>query len=112
MPSDAFKRAARRAIDRPFFLAGALHTYQEENGLSDTELADFLGCRPEDLPRLALCRQPVESSFLKDVTHLASRFGLNGGRLAALIRDIEVSEEFQVGSGPTAMAARDREDNA
>lgn len=112
MPSDAFERAARRAVDRPFFLAGALHTYQEENGLSDTELADFLGCSPAHLPRLALCRHPVESSFLKDVTHLANRFGLNGGRLAALIRDVEVFEGFRAGSGPTAMAARDREDNA
>jgi len=110
MPS-AFKRAARRAIDRPFFLAGALQIYQEENGLSETELADFLGCSPEDLPCLALCRQPVGPSFLNDVTHLASRFGLNGGRLAALIRDIEVTEGFRAGSGPTAMAARDREDN-
>lgn len=109
VPSDAVRRASRRAVEEPFFLAGALESYKEENDLDDAGLAAFLGCGPDDLPRLALCRRPREATFPQDVAHLARRFSLDGARLAQLVREVEVLEEFRGDEAAISMAARDRD---
>ena len=109
-PSDSLKRISERAAWEPFFLAGALMSYKDENGLDDAALAAYLGCAVDDLPRLSLCRRPSEGAFMKDISHLATRFRLNGGRLAALIRHVEVLEDLRATGVPASMAARDRED--
>jgi len=54
-PLDAL--AARVSAD-PFFLGSALAAYQRRHGLDDDGLAAVLGCAPDVLTQLRLCRRP------------------------------------------------------
>lgn len=116
-PSEAFSRAARRASQQPFFLASVFQSYQTFNHISDTALAELLGCKEYDLPRLALCRRPAAhtATFAGDVDHLAMRFQINAEQLAAIIRQIDALEAIRghlsVREQPSGMlrAARDRD---
>lgn len=117
-PSPALVYAAQRAAQRSFFLASALHQYQDLHQLDEQGLARDLGCAAEDLPRLALCRRPVGTSatFLDDVEQLTRRFHLKDGRLLALIRQVEALEALQTHMARASQresllqAARDREE--
>jgi hypothetical protein len=118
--SDALARAARRAEQQPFFLAGVLAAYQSANHLDDAGLADLLGCEISDLVSLALCRRPAADSaqFGADIDHLARRFRLRGDRLVTIIRQVDalaaLKQQLQV-DGPRAgmlRAARDRDEQA
>jgi hypothetical protein len=42
----------------PFFLGSALAAYQRRHGLDDDGLAAVLGCAPDVLTQLRLCRRP------------------------------------------------------
>lgn len=112
-------RAAERARDDPFFLAGILETYRTMNKMSLEALTAFLGCAPDDVVRLALCRRPLSgsSTFLKDVDHLAQRFAFPGERLIAIIREVEAMQAFRdhfakAQDRNLLMAARDRDDDS
>jgi hypothetical protein len=50
--------AARRAQDKPAYVALALSRYQTHHALTDEALAERLGCDSLTLPRLALCLAP------------------------------------------------------
>lgn len=107
----ALRRAAERAQSDPFFLAGLLQRYREEELLDESALADFLGCRPEDLPRLALCRRPGDgAAFRRDISILAQRFRLHERALIRLVRVAESLEGMANEGG--LLAARDRESAA
>ena len=84
-------RAAERARLRPFFMASVLAAYCRMHDLSDDALARLLGCSPDDVVRLALCRRPIAQSptFLSDIDHLARRFAIPGERLIQIIRDVD-----------------------
>jgi hypothetical protein len=49
---------AERASQDPFFLGSLLAAHQRRHGLDDGALAAALGCAPEVLVRLRLCRRP------------------------------------------------------
>jgi hypothetical protein len=111
--------AAERAAGRAFYLASVLLPYAEVEGLDEAALAERLGCRPADLPRLLLCRRPRPEppAFGADVERIAAAFGLSALRLAEVVRladalralgDAEASGEA---TGWLA-AARDREADA
>lgn len=114
--SEALARAAQRAEQQPFFLASVLAAYRATHQLDDASLADLLGCAPDDLVRLALCRRPAPESarFSAEVDHLARRFGLHGDRLAAIIRQVDaltaLAQHLQTAAPATGLlrAARDR----
>lgn len=121
-PSKTLRRAAQRAIENDFFLAGILHEYQHANHLNDDALAQFLGCKSNDIPRLALCRRPFphQEAFLSDLEHLSQRFHLNVDRLATIIRQVDtlriLREHHASAKGlnnPQGLlqAARDRDDD-
>ena len=109
------RRAAARAAGRAFFLASALLPYAEIEGLDDAALAEWLGCRPDDLPRLLLCRRPRPEppAFRADVERIAEAFGLSAPTLAEVVRQADALQALReagpsVGRGWLA-AARDRE---
>lgn len=111
------KRAAERASKRTFFVAAALSAYQELEKISDTELAAYLGCSKELLPKLALCRKPerVSTTFQSDVREIAAYAGVDQRQFAKLLRVVESLPIFQnaltaSGSG-LLVAARDRHDH-
>jgi hypothetical protein len=68
-------------------VAHALAGYRRCNGLDARALAAWLGCEPESLPSLALCRRPVATlpSFQADVERLARVAGCDPTRLEELL---------------------------
>jgi len=89
--SDILRHAARRASHHRFFLAADLEEFRSHRGMGEEELASFLGCGPELLPKVALCRRPDPTSprFRLDVHRVAQAFGLAPDRLAAVIREVD-----------------------
>jgi hypothetical protein len=81
--------AARRAQERPAYVAWALARVQVREGLSDDALAARLGIATVDLPRLALCLRPRPDQWDEDLAQIASRFGLAPAPLAALLHAVE-----------------------
>ena len=112
--------AARRAADRPFFLASVLREYQELHGMDDDALARELNCTPVDLPRLGLCRcpgidtpGPNPAAYRADIDRIAARFGLAPISLARIIREVDTVRKLRATDAPRDagrfLAARDRE---
>jgi hypothetical protein len=113
--SERISALARRVAGDPFFLASTLEIYRVSENLSDRELATHLGCREENLPLVALCRQPrrMPPHFRQDVDRIAARFSLNGGVLAQVVRhaDTLAGMRRQTTRDPgLLLAARVRED--
>lgn len=116
--ADMQRRAMQRAAGRPYFLASALATYRELHGIDDAALAAALGCTPDALPHLGLCRRPdpAASDFRTAVQQIADYAGITPFPLAALLRDVQVAEAMLDGAPPGAsseghdmlLAARDR----
>lgn len=117
-PSDALLRAAQRAAEQPFFLASVFAAYQQANRLDNADMAALLGCEPDDLTRLALCRRPAaeEGQFLADIDHLARRFRLQGDQLIMIIRQVDalaaIRQQLHISHSGTGMlrAARDHKE--
>ena len=111
------RRAASQASQVPFFLAGDLEAFRIRRNMGDGDLAYFLNCKSEDLPRLGLCRRldPDSGTFRSDVDRVADAFRVQAERLAQIIREREVLDAIgkvpprveQTTSEGLLMAARD-----
>lgn len=103
---------ARLAAARPSLMSSLMQLYREREGMDDQEMAAFLECNAEALPRLALCRRPRQApNFRGDIEAIAARTGANSTRLAQLVRAAETLEALGESRGEatnsTLMAARD-----
>jgi hypothetical protein len=112
--SKSLQALARRVESDPFFLAGLLAEFARGEGLDDVGLAAAVGCRPEDLTGVRLCRapRPGPRGFREDVDHIAARFGLDPDRLAVAVRRGEAVRRLRSGApgaGGFLTAARDGE---
>lgn len=111
--SERIAALARRVEDDPFFLAAALATYARAEGLSDQQLAARLGCAPEQLSAVRLCRAPRGSAgeFQRDVERIAERFHVDGTIIAEAVRMAGALRALRQVPQQSAflMAARDRE---
>lgn len=89
--SSLLRYAASRAASNRFFLAGCLAEFSRLHGAGEDELARFLSCSRNALPRLALCRRPDPESprFRTDVERIAAACDVQAIRLAQLIREVE-----------------------
>lgn len=81
------KYMAKRAVSRPYFLAGAIQTYQEANQLDRVALAGWLNLTEGRLTRLELCGVPdaTEPGHSKDVSDIAGRFGIDVAKLETIL---------------------------
>jgi hypothetical protein len=112
--SEPLDALARKVQGDPFFLASLLTLYARSDDLDDTGLAAALGCPPERLSGLRLCRapRPDPAGFREDVAGIAAEFGLDPDRLAeAVMRGRAIRE---IGAAPAGgrgflMAARDEQ---
>ena len=108
------RRAAQRAAERGGYMESLLQDYRVSRHMSDEELAAYLRCPIERLPLLGLCGQPRAESFAPDVRKIAAFARADTGRLAQLIRAIEMDERLATrvreDASGYAAAARDRED--
>jgi hypothetical protein len=109
-------RLVQLAQERPTLLAGPLQLYKEQEGLDDQQLAAMLGCEPEAIPRLALCKRPRPAlHFREDVERIATFIHADMLQLAMLIRALESREALSHRHGtarPSLLAARDHDESA
>ena len=111
-------RLALLARARPNLLAGSLARYQEQEGLSDSQLAARLGCEVEALARLALCERPRPAPyFAGDAERIAGYIHADLKGLVQVLRAIEVREalsgraDAKRAVGPALLAARDYDED-
>lgn len=105
-------RIAERANQRPYFFGWWLARYARGEELDEAGLAEALGCGPEQLPKLRLCRAPRPDTFREDVTRICELAGLEPARVAEVARRAAVLVKLEAPQGadeaaPTLMAARD-----
>ena len=113
--SNPLEALARRVESDPFFLAEVLARYARAERLDDLGLAEALGCTPETLTMLRLCRAPRTEApgFGEDVDCIAGRVGLDADRLAEVVRHGQALEHMAgpAASRGTLLAARDAEED-
>ena len=112
--------AARRARSWDSYVASDLAAFQERHGLSEAQLANWLGGTTRALTNLALCRRPQAGgpSFRTDVERIALHVGVQGEALARLLRETDAIAALRSApadaSAPSdhgsLMDARDRQD--
>lgn len=111
----SLNRLALLAQKRSGLLAGPLALYQEQEGLTDQQLADRLRCDVQALPKLALCERPRQAShFREDVERIAQYIDADMIQLAKVLRAVESRETLRQGThtiAPTLLAARDHQDD-
>jgi hypothetical protein len=95
----------------PFFLAGLLAAFARSEELDDVALAARLGCAPDQLPRLRLCRAPHDdpAQMRRDVARLADHFGISEPALRQAVLRGRVVLRLRQGGEGILLAARDRE---
>lgn len=111
---DAVSQLARMAAsveDDRFFVASALAVYRDDMRLGADDLAAYLGCAADALPRLALCRRPREDSpvYRDEIERIAAFVGATPARLANIMRHADLAQRRDHSSTRGGlMAARDR----
>lgn len=102
---------AQRLGEDAFFLAHALGRFAHSESLDDAGLATALGCSPETLTMLRLCRSPRHDSFKADIDSIAARFQVDAGILADAVRRGQAIAVMQARqpeqTGGMLLAARD-----
>jgi hypothetical protein len=112
--SGALEALARRVEGDPDYLAYLLRLYADAERLDDPGLTAALGCRPEDLTRLRLCRAPRSDAAgpRADVARIAEHFRLDEVRLLSVVRRaaaLRALAAAEPGSRGMLLAARDEE---
>jgi len=103
---------ARRLERDPFFLACPLRVFAASADLEDMQLAAKLGCSPDDLDRLRLCRAPAgePKEFQREIQLIADHFHLDADALMSAVRMGQALFRMaEHPGGPTLLAARDHE---
>ena len=112
--SERLAALAQRVESDAFFLAEALAAYARAEKLSDDQLAQRLGCVPDQLDAVRLCRRPRSSAreFQHDVDQIAAVFQIDATVLAEVVRRADSLRAFRRVADTRAgylMAARDLE---
>jgi hypothetical protein len=88
----ALEALAARASRDPFFLGSLLAEHQRRHNLDDEALAAALGCTPEVLARLRLCRRPGAAppsrTAEEDVAKIARHFGIDPAPLRRVVEEV------------------------
>lgn len=105
MTKDMLLKMSRLASNDPFYLGWHLARYSEMKGLDIAEVGKELGCLPETLNSISLCRAPRSEPphFQRDIERVADRFQVRADRLMGIVRYVQIApDEFML------LAARDR----
>lgn len=106
MPLDpaSLAHVARRLRDRTPFMAWVFSRYAEIERLGLPQVARTLGASEEAFLRLHLCLRPRAEHFADDVKDLAAFAEIDAGKLAAVVRRVEVVDAM--GASPAVDASR------
>ena len=104
MTGDMTRKMVSLASRDSFYLGWHLASYAEITDMSMEEVGMELGCLPETVDSISLCRAPrSEPQFREDVEAVADRFQVRADKLAHILRYVQVSSDADV-----LLAARDR----
>ncbi len=106
MTHDILLKISSLACQDSFYLGWYLARYSEFKEMSMTEVSRELGCLPDTMSSMALCRAPRldPPHFRDDVERVAERFQIPADRLTGIIRHVQVASLESV-----LLAARDRD---
>ena len=95
MTGDMTRKMASRASGDPFYLGWHLVRYAEMRGMSMGEIAMELGCLPETIDSISLCRAPRAEPphFQDDIERVAERFQVRADRLLGIVRYAQMASE-------------------
>ena len=104
MTGETMRKFSSMASRDSFYLGWHLARYTEMKDMSMEELGIVLGCPPETVNSIALCRSPRPESphFRTDIERVAGRFQVKADRLMGIVRYVQVASEES-----TLLAARD-----
>lgn len=82
-------KLAKLAEQRDSFLAKPLVRYAAAHSLTDAALAGALGCPPEKLSALKLCKLPRREHRTADIRRIAGYVGCDAEVLARVLTEVE-----------------------
>ncbi len=88
-------KASARVQECSWSLGSIFERYCDLEHRSLGQLAEELDCTPETISWMTLCRQPAPGRFAEDVESIASRFSVSAGRLAGIIRRVQVLDALR-----------------
>lgn len=108
MNSDMLAKISSLASQDEFYLGWHLTRYSNMKGMTMTEVSEELGCLPEVVSSISLCRAPRAEPphFQMDVERVAERFQIRADRLMNIVRRSQTASHESM-----LMAARDRDVN-
>ncbi len=106
MTGDTTRKLSLLASRDPFYLGWYLTSYAEMMSVDIADVAGELGCLPEMMNTMSLCRAPRSEPphFREDIEAVASRFQVRADGLANLVRQVQVASDQGM-----LLAARDRD---
>ena len=106
MTREILGKISRLASQNPFYLGWHLARYSEYRGVSMEELSNQLGCLPQAIVSMSLCRAPREDAphFQNDIERVAERFQARAYELMRIVRHSQLAFEEE-----RLLAARDRD---
>ena len=105
MNPDMRLKISRLASKDPFYMGWHFARYLELKGVNAVDLGKELGCLPETINSMALCRSPRQPPhFRDDIERVADRFQVRADKLMNVVRFSQVASKE-----PALLAARDRE---
>lgn len=94
---------ARKLRSNPDFMSHVLFAYQQQEQLSEEDLADQFGAAPEMVVRLSLCKRPIADSptFASEIRDLSDFTLIDETVLAHVIRQVDSLNELAhlIGTG-------------
>ncbi len=108
--------AALRSEEEDWTLGQVFGKYRKLEERSAEELAAELGCTPEVLRWLSLCRRPEGDQLTEQVREIVERFAVDAHRLITVLRRVDVLDALSIrpageagnDEGSLVLAARDR----
>ena len=106
MTGETTRKLSLLASRDPFYLGWYFESYAEMMSVDIANVAGELGCLPEMMNTVSLCRAPRTEPphFREDIEAVANRFQIRADRLANLVRQVQVASDQGM-----LLAARDRD---
>jgi len=106
MTGETTRKLSQLASRDPFYLGWYFASYAEMMSVDTVDVAGELGCLPEMMNTMSLCRPPRAEPphFREDIEAVANRFQVRADRLANLVRQVQVASDQSM-----LLAARDRD---
>ncbi len=106
MNPDMRLKISRLASKDPFYLGWHFARYLELKGANAVDLSNELGCLPDTINSMSLCRSPRKPPrFREDIERVADRFQVKADKLMDVVRLSQVASDEQA-----LLAARYREE--